>query len=159
MGEEGDLVAMRMARGCRCFVVWIDGGVGGYGWLSADREWVGELQLEIKPRAREGYIWNCVTIPEHRRKGVFKSLVTGISGAGHRSGLRRMWIGTVAIPAERALSPAGFSPALLFDTVNFAGLHVMRVRRPRDTKLSSDAGNVLGIRPGLVIRASHSRRH
>ena len=159
MGEEGDLVARRMARGCRCFVVWIDGGVAGYGWLSVDSEWVGELQLEIKPRAREGYIWNCVTIPEHRRKGVFKSLVNGITHAGRRAGLRRMWIGTVAIPAEKALAPAGFAPVLQLDTAILAGLNLMRVRRLGKTKLSADAGSVLGVRPGLVIRRSSVRRH
>lgn len=159
MGEEGDLVAKRLARGCRCFAVWIDRAVAGYGWLSVDSEWVGELQLEIKPRAREGYIWNCVTIPEHRRKGIFKSLVIGISRAGRRSGLKRMWIGSVAIPAERALEPAGFTPALYLDTIRVAGVHLMRVRRAANSALSADACNVLGVQRGLVIRGSQQRRH
>lgn len=159
MGGEGDLVASRLARGCRCFVVRIEGSIAGYGWLSVDREWVGELQLELRPRAREGYIWNCVTVPEHRRKGIFKSLVMGISRAGRHSGLKRMWIGSVAIPAERALEPAGFTPALYLDTARFAGVHLMRVRRTTSGALSTDACNVLGVQRGLVIRGSHHRRH
>ena len=129
MGPEGDLVAERLARGVRCFVVRIDGGIAGYGWLSAGPEWIGELQLEIKPREREGYIWNCVTLDAHRRQGVFRSLVTGMSLAGRRYGMRRMWIGSVAIPAERALGPIGFEPALRFDSLTIAGVHLMRVKR------------------------------
>ncbi|HVH63456.1 MAG TPA: GNAT family N-acetyltransferase [Candidatus Dormibacteraeota bacterium] len=159
MGDEADLVASRLARGCRCFVVRIDAAIAGYGWLSVDREWVGELQVELKPRAREGYIWNCVTIPEHRRKGIFKSLLTGICHAGRRSGLRRMWVGSVAIPAEKAVAPAGFIPALHFDVIDFAGLHVIRVQAAADRVLAADAGNVLGVHPGLVIRGSRQRRH
>src|SRR5438309_6401657 len=112
MGEEGDLAAIRFARGCRCYVVWIEGAVAGYGWLSTGPEWIGELQLEIKPREREGYIWNCVTLAEHRRRGVFRSLVAGISEHARNGGLKRLWIGSVAIPAERAVELSGFRPAL-----------------------------------------------
>src|SRR5207253_2901168 len=54
MGHEADLVAARFARGCRCFAVISDGAIAGYGWLSTGPEWVGELQLEIRPGAGEG---------------------------------------------------------------------------------------------------------
>jgi GNAT superfamily N-acetyltransferase len=159
MGPDDDLVSARMARGCLCFAVWIDGTLAGFGWLSTGPEWIGELQLEIKPREREGYIWNCVTLPEHRQKGVFRSLVAGISLAARRLGSRRLWIGSLAIPAEKALAPLGFGVALHFDGLVLGGLHVMRVRRGPDARLATDAGNVLGVSPGLVIRGSHPRRH
>jgi len=159
MGPEGDLVAARLARGCRCFAVWMDGQVAGYGWLSTGPEWIGELQLEITPGSAEGYIWNCVTVPEHRLKGVFRSLVLGMASAARRSGLRRAWIGTVAVPAEKALEPAGFRPALHFDINSVAGLHLMRVRRSTNPDLATDASSALGVRAGLVIRRSHPRRH
>jgi GNAT superfamily N-acetyltransferase len=157
MGPDGDLVSERLARGCLCFAVAIEGAIAGYGWLSSGPEWIGEIELEIRPREREAYIWNCVTVPEHRRRGVFKSLVAGTSLAARRLGARRVWIGSVDIPAERALEPLGFRPALYFDSATFAGLHVMRVRRGSDW--STDACSVLGVRPGLVIRGSHPRRH
>jgi hypothetical protein len=159
MGTEGDLVAARLARGVRCFVVEIDDAIAGYGWLSVGPEWIGELQLEITPQQREGYIWNCVTVPEHRHKGVFRSVVLGIAAAGRRGGLERIWIGSVAIPAEKALEPAGFQPALHFDSLTTAGLHLMRVRRSQDALLATDASAALAVRPGLVIRGSHIRRH
>jgi GNAT superfamily N-acetyltransferase len=159
MGPEGDLVAPRLARGCLCFAVSIEGGLGGYGWLSTGPEWIGELQLEIKPREREAYIWNCVTIPEHRRRGVFRSLVMGMSAAARRLGARRVWIGSVDIPAERALAPIGFRPALRFNVATVAVLHLMRVTRCSEAALAAHGSEVVGVGPGLVLRASHPKRH
>jgi GNAT superfamily N-acetyltransferase len=159
MGPEGDLVAARLARGCLCFGVWIEGSVAGYGWLSTGAEWIGELQLEIRPREHEAYIWNCVTVPEHRRRGVFRSLVMGTTAAAQRLGARRVWIGSVDLPAEKALAPIGFRPALHFNVASIAGLHFMQVRRSSDAALAAHGSAVVGVRPGLVLRASHPRRH
>lgn len=159
MGDEGDLVASRLARGCRCFVVWIDGAVGGYGWLSTNPEWIGELQLEIGPRPGEGYVWNCVTVEEHRRRGVFRSLVLGISEVAREAGLRRLWIGSVAIPAERALEPSGFRPALRFDSMTTGGLHLMRVVETGDRVLAAEGLAVLRVGGGIKVRRSRRRRH
>jgi hypothetical protein len=159
MGRDGDLVEARLARGCLCFGVWIDGGIAGYGWLSTGPEWISELELEIHPRPREGYIWNCATLPEHRRKGVFRSLVTGMSIAARRLGSKRLWIGSVAIPAEKALAPIGFVPALQFHSIRLGGLHLMRIGRGTDRALAADACSVLAVRPGVAIRAAHDRRH
>jgi GNAT superfamily N-acetyltransferase len=161
MGVEGDLVAARMARGCRPFAAWVEGGIAGYGWLSSGREWIGELQLEIAPRAGEGYIWNCVTLPKHRRRGIFHSLLIGIPAVLRRERLSRLWIGSVAIPAENAVGSAGFAPALQFTAVTHADLIWLSVKRPADgdPSLSTDACEVLRVRPGSFLRTSHPRRH
>jgi GNAT superfamily N-acetyltransferase len=159
MGPEGDLVAPRLARGCLCFAVFIDGALGGYGWLSRGSEWIGEAELEIKPREREAYIWNCVTLPSYRRRGVFRSLVFGISQAARRLGATRVWIGSVEIPAEKALEPLGFRPAIHASSLSIAGIHLTRVAPGPDRKLAVDGANVLGVRVGLVLRTSRPRRH
>jgi GNAT superfamily N-acetyltransferase len=161
MGAEGDLVAARYARGCRCFAVLIDGAVAGYGWLSVYPEWVGELQLEITPGPTEGYIWNCVTLSEHRRKGVFRSLLIGISSAARQEGLQRLWIGSVAIPAEKAVAPSGFKPALRFETAKLGGVHLMAVTTPpaATQSLINDACEILSTRPGWHVRRSQHRVH
>jgi len=161
MGVESDLVSARMARGCRSFAAWVDGGVAGYGWLSTLPEWIGELQLEIAPRAGEGYIWNCVTLPEHRRKGVFHSLLIGIASVMQREGMSRSWIGSVAIPAENAVGAAGFTPALHFTAIMHADLIWLNVKHPLggDPSLITDACEVLRVRPGSFLRSSHARRH
>ena len=158
MGDERDRVAPRVARGCRCFAVMIDRSVAGYGWLSTGPEWIGEIQLEITPRAGEGYVWNCVTLPEHRRKGVFRSLLFGMSDAARRDGLRRLWIGSVAIPAERALPPAGFRPAIRFVSIELGGWHLAFVRRA-DLALGDEGFGVLNSRAGMRLWRSQPRRH
>ncbi|MGH7763721.1 MAG: GNAT family N-acetyltransferase [Candidatus Dormibacteraceae bacterium] len=166
MGPDADLLEVRLARGCRCFAAFVDGAVAGYGWLSTAPEWIGEIQLEITPRPGEGYIWNCVTVLEHRRKGVFRSMVMAIAAAGHMDGLERIWIGSVAIPAERAVGPAGFKPALHLHTAVKAGMCWLKVLAPVDTDpaLVDAAREALAIggrplRLATTLRRSRPRRH
>ena len=166
MGPDGDLVGTRLARGCRCFGVRRDGELAGYGWLSTGPEWIGELELEIKPGAGEAYIWNCFTLSHHRRRGVLRALLAGIRAQAQADGLKRVWIGSVAIPAERAFGPSGFSPALAFEVVAGMRLRLIRVRPAPDAEatLVLEAGNVMGVggqplRLGSYLRLSHPRRH
>lgn len=159
MGPEGGVVASRLGRGCRCFAVRINGAVAGYGWLSTGAEWVGELQLEITPKPGDGYIWDCATLVEHRRKGVFRSLLVGISEAARRHGLRRLWIGTIAVPAEKVLGPSGFRPALRFRSARFVGWHVLRVSAASDATLARDARAVLKPRADTLLRPLEHRVH
>jgi GNAT superfamily N-acetyltransferase len=112
MGEEGDLVSPRLARGCRCFAVRVQDQLAGYGWLSSGPEWIGELGLEIQPAATEAYIWNCVTVPVHRRRGLFRSLLSALISQARREGLSRLWIGTLDSVGVGAVAAAGFRPVL-----------------------------------------------
>jgi GNAT superfamily N-acetyltransferase len=166
MGPEAKLVKPRFARGCRCFAVVLDGSIAGYAWLSTGPEWIGELQLEIKPRKAEGYIWNCATLSEHRHKGIFRSLLVGVCEASRNTGLRRLWIGSVAIPAEKAVGPSGFRPALRFWTWRLGSAHVLAaMASPRgDLQLISEARSVLGSRDapfalGMAIRRREDKVH
>jgi len=166
MGPEGDLVDARLARGCRCFAVLTGGAVAGYGWLSAGPEWIGEIQLEIRPGPGEGYIWNCFTMPEHRRQGVFRSVIRGITSVAARGGLTRLWIGSVAIPAQQAIGPSGFEPALHLHSTVKAGMCWLKVIVPEeaDPRLVGAARDVLGVggrplRIATTLRRSHPRRH
>ena len=155
MGAEADLVRPRFARGVHCFAVLIDGAVAGYGWLSTGPEWIGELQLEIRPRKAEAYIWNCVTLAEHRRRGVFRALVAGVCDAARETGVTRLWIGSVAIPAEKALAPLGFHPAARFRTYRFVALFVST----GVTIVDPDARRVISYNTGVLIHAFERRRH
>jgi len=161
MGPERELIPLRRARGCRCFGAWIEDSLVGYGWLSTKPEWIGEVQLEIKPRAGEGYVWNCVTVPEHRRKGTFRAILTGIAAVAHREGMTRLWLGTIAIPAERAVEPSGFKPAIHSDAFSFAGFNWGRAWPTPNASplLVREACDVLGARPGWYVRRSQQRRH
>ena len=161
MADEGDLVAVRLARGCRCFGAWLDGDFAGYGWLSTTPEWIGELELEIRPNAGEGYIWNCLTLETQRRRGVLRALLAGIRARAHDEGLTRLWIGSVAIPAERVFGPSGFTPALVFASEVITGYRWLQVRPASgaDPALVEAAHHVVGAPAGRFLRQSHPRRH
>ena len=161
MGSDGDLVSARMARGCRCFGAWLGDEVAGYGWLSTKSEFIGELELTITPGAGEGYIWNCFTLEHLRRRGVLRALLASIRARAHDEGLSRLWIGSVAIPAEKAFGPSGFTPALSFASELFAGyrwIHVAPVAGAQPALVTA-AHEVMAVPPGRFLRFSHPRRH
>jgi GNAT superfamily N-acetyltransferase len=166
MGSEGDLVSPRMSRGCRCFGAWMGGELVGYGWLSRGPEWIGEIELEVAPGDGEAYVWNCVTLAAHRRKGVFTTLVIGISAHARGEGLARLWIGSLAIPAERAMGPSGFRRALHLDSTVIKGMRWLKVKRAEGASpsLVEAARRVLSVggkplRLGTSLRRSQPRRH
>jgi GNAT superfamily N-acetyltransferase len=161
MGAEGDLVGLRLARGCRCFGAWIGREVAGYGWLSTKPEWIGELELEIRPGVDEGYIWNCFTLEQHRRRGALRGLLAEITSRAGGEGLSRLWIGSVAIPAEKAFGLGGFTPTLVFATEVIAGYRWLQVRPAAgaDPALVEAAHRVLGVPEGRFLRLPHPRRH
>lgn len=128
MGAEGDRVGPRLARGCRCFAVIHHGTLVAYGWLSMQPEWIGELGLEIAPTRGEGYVWNCVTLPAHRRQGRYRALVEGIVARARAEGMTRLWIGSIEDPAEKADADAGFKPVLHFSVMRLGAVRWLRVR-------------------------------
>jgi GNAT superfamily N-acetyltransferase len=161
MGPDGDLVEARLARGCRCFGGWLGGELAGYGWLSTKPEWIGELELEIVPGEGEAYIWNCFTLEHQRRRGTLRALLAGITARGRAEGLRRLWIGSVAVPAEKAFGPAGFTPALVFASELITGYRWLQVgpAAGADPALVDSAHHVIGAPSGRFLRISHPRRH
>ena len=166
MGPDGHLVAPRFARGCRCFAARVGGEVVAYGWFSTANEWIGELELEIRPGRDAAYIWNCATHPAHRRKGFFRCLVTGIAAQAQREGLNRLWIGTLDIPAAKGVADVGFMPAMRFTSVWMYGVRWLRAR-PADSvdpALLMSARQVLAIaavplRLGSSMKRAEQRRH
>jgi GNAT superfamily N-acetyltransferase len=166
MGSEGDLVATRLARGCRCFGAWVGGDFAGYGWLSTGTEWIGELDLEIRPAGGEAYLWNCVTLPAHRRKGVFRSVMAGVAQRARTEGLSRLWIGSVALPAEKAVPQVGFVPVLHFSSEILSGIRWLKVRSVPEAELAllAAARDVLAIggrplRLDTWMKRAEPRRH
>ena len=143
MAGEGELVALRMARGCRCFAAVEGEEVSAYGWLSSGAEWIGEIRLEVKPEAGEVYVWNCLTLPSHRRRGMFRAVLVRISSALKEEGVGRLWIASGGGGAEKALPDAGFRPVL---QLGESPLGLARLRLLRMTAIP-------GADPGLVSAA------
>jgi GNAT superfamily N-acetyltransferase len=161
MGVEGDLAPLRLARGCRCFGAWTGDRLVAYGWLSAGPEWIGELGVEIRPAEGEAYVWNCVTVPEHRRQGIFRSLVQCLLAGAAGEGLTRLWIGSVEDFADKAIRDAGFQPVLTFESRSLGGWRRLRVRvaaEARDDDVAA-ALDAVRLRVGTRFGRVKSRRH
>jgi GNAT superfamily N-acetyltransferase len=164
MGAEGDLVDLRLGRGCRAFAGFLKGEVVAFGWLSTREEWIGELGLEIRPPAGEAYVWNCFTVPEHRHHGYFRALLEQVVTVARDEGLRRLWIGAVDGGAESAVTGIGFAPVLDFWAVTLGGFRWINVRRSEgvDPTLLSTALAALGGGRGALhssLRRVDHRRH
>ncbi len=167
MGGEGELAGLRLARGCRCFAAFAGEEVAAYGWLSSDAEWIGEIRLEINPAADEAYVWNCLTLPAHRRRGMFRSVLVRISSVLQAEGAARLWIASRGGGPDRAVADAGFRPVLLVgESLGPAGLRFLRGTAIAgvDLALVTDARRALatGGRPlgrGALARRPGIRRH
>jgi len=153
MQVDRDVVDARMARGCRCFVGRLDREVVAFGWLATRTEWIGELELEIDPGPRAAYLWNCATHPSYRRRGFFRALVNGIAAEATRHGLETLWLGTLDIPAAKAVADVGFMPAMRFTSVWMYGVRWLRAR-PAD---SVDPALLMSAREALAIAGAPLR--
>src|SRR5262245_53841176 len=72
---DSGLVLQRFASGRRCFAAWVAGAIASYGWVSRGTECIGELERPIRMREGEAYIWDCATLPLHRRKRLYSTLL------------------------------------------------------------------------------------
>jgi GNAT superfamily N-acetyltransferase len=161
MEAESGLVPGRLARGSRCFGSWVGHELVGYGWLSAKPEWIGEVELEIAPGKGEAYIWNCVTLTRHRKKGVFRSLVTALVAQARTEDMSKLWIASVGDLASNALESAGFVKVMRFNTGSRLGFRWLRVQMVDgvDASLHAAATEVMAVKPGLSVRRAKTKRH
>lgn len=161
MAREGDRVAMRFGRGCRAFARLAEGEVVSYGWLSTEREWVGELALDITLAPGEAYVWNCFTLEPHRRRGHYQAVLQGIVAVARSAGLRRLWIGSVDIPAEKADSDAGFTRILRFDVSSAGEQRMLTVTAApgADPGLVEEARRRIGVSGSTHVGPRRRRVH
>ena len=161
MGAEAHLVPGRFARGSRCFGAWAGHELVGYGWLSVKPEWIGEVELEIAPADNEAYVWNCVTLAPHRRKGVFRSVVSSVVARAREENVAKLWIASESDLAANAIEQAGFVRVMRFDTGSRFGMRWLRVAVADggDARLVAEARKVMAIKPGFSLRRSKRRSH
>ncbi|WP_052888774.1 GNAT family N-acetyltransferase [Thermogemmatispora carboxidivorans] len=106
------VVVERFARGCQCYVAYLEGGktLASYGWISFNHEEIGELELTIRLRPGRAYIWDCATLPPYRGRRLYPALLVSIARVLQEQGLRRLWIGADAsnYASRRGIEVAGF---------------------------------------------------
>jgi GNAT superfamily N-acetyltransferase len=100
----------RFQQGNQCYGAWVDERLAAYGLVSFDVEYVGELDLTLTLLPGEAYIWDCVTLPTFRRKGLFTALLGYMVEALRQERIERIWIGADLAnqPSQRGIDRAGF---------------------------------------------------
>ncbi len=100
-------IQQRFDDGHRAYVAIVDGQPAGWGWVATRSARIGELETSfIIPRGAR-YLWNFVTLPGHRGKGIYPRLLDAIVQE-ESSEAAQFWI---AYAPENRASAAGIYKA------------------------------------------------
>lgn len=102
----------RFDDGHRAYVAFVDSEAAAWGWVATRSAHIGELGAAFTLPARTRYLWNFVTAPAQRGKGIYPRLLDAIVRA-ESSAADRFWI---AYAPENHASAAGIHKAG-FETV------------------------------------------
>lgn len=129
-----DPVLHRFATGRRCFMARVGDQIAAYCWVSQAPECIGELEHEIQVPPDEAYIWDCATLPDFRKKGLYSALLRNILITLKEEGLQRAWIGSSLDnrPSLRAFARAGFRPTVALFYLRLFQFSFLRVKADRD---------------------------
>jgi GNAT superfamily N-acetyltransferase len=107
-GLAPDEVVGRLEAGNRCYVAWLDGQVVGYGWVADAGAAIGELDLAFRLDSRDRYLWDFVTLPAWRGRGLYPHLLQAILRAEEGG---RFWIINAPenVASARGIAKAGFA--------------------------------------------------
>ena len=123
-------VIKRFSAGKRCYIGNVENELATYGWVTFDKEMIGELGLNIRLLPGEVYIWNCATLQAYRGLRLYPTLLWYIVGELRSQGLRRIWIGADAdnLPSQVGLRLCGFQPIADFVLDYAVALHSFWIR-------------------------------
>lgn len=140
-------VYKRFDGGKHCYTGIVNGILATYGWVTFDKELIGELGLHIQLLPGEAYIWDCATLPEYRGLRLYPSLLWHILGVLQAQGLRRVWIGADAdnLPSQVGMRLCGFHPIADFVLDYALAFHSFWIRGHQGApeKLVEDARRAL----------------
>ncbi|MHB1312592.1 MAG: GNAT family N-acetyltransferase [Gemmatimonadaceae bacterium] len=84
-------IQVRFDAGHRAYVATMDGVPAAWGWVATTSASIGELQVSFPIASRERYLWNFVTLPAFRGRGIYPRLLEAIIAAESVEG-ERFWI-------------------------------------------------------------------
>ncbi|MCI0711686.1 MAG: hypothetical protein L0154_16135 [Chloroflexi bacterium] len=101
----------RLESGSGCYGAWVGETLVSYSWLTCGPEWVGEFERELQIPAGDAYVWDCATLPDYRRMGLFSGLLAFMVGELLHEELEHLWIISVlSAPAiSRGIRATGFT--------------------------------------------------
>jgi GNAT superfamily N-acetyltransferase len=107
-GLPASMVEARLSSDNDLFVASLADEPAGYGWLARRCGGIDELDFSFALPAGDGYLWDFVTLPAWRGRGVYPHLLQAI--LAQAADIQRFWIGYEArnLASERGIQKAGF---------------------------------------------------
>lgn len=81
----------RIRLGNRSIVGFVDAVPAATGWSTSGRVEIGELGLDFGLPSGNRYLWDFVTLPEWRGRGIYPALLQAF--IRHEAGVERFWVG------------------------------------------------------------------
>jgi hypothetical protein len=141
-GEAGELaramdvpagvVLGRLARGARAWAVWSpEAAIASWLWVSVGQERADPIRRTMALAPDEAYGWNAGTVPAHRDRSLFTSLLLAAAGVMWCEGRSVMWNGIHDHnrASQRAHASAGFRPVLRMSALLLGDRSLIRTRR------------------------------
>ena len=129
----------RFRDGGRCMIGIADDTVVFTAWIACRSLRIDELRRDWRIPEASAVVYDVVTIPAWRGKGVYPEALRRIAGALSGEGIRDMWIYAEAenTASRRGILKAGFVPRGEVSCVGFAGFSFGRAM----------SGNIPGLQP------------
>jgi GNAT superfamily N-acetyltransferase len=105
--REPSEMQQRFAQGHRAYVAYLDGEPAAWGWVAIRSASIGELGSSFRIPEGERYLWNFVTRPEYRGRGIYPRLLRAILES-EAYDAERFWI---AYAPENHASASGIAKA------------------------------------------------
>jgi hypothetical protein len=120
-------IEARFGQGNRVFAASVDGEPAGVGWSSAGQVGIGELSLHFAMPPANRYLWDFVTLPEWRGRGIYPALLQAF--VIDESDVERFWVGHDLgnVASARGILKAGFrTVGAVYDVPDVGPVFVVR---------------------------------
>jgi GNAT superfamily N-acetyltransferase len=134
----------RLRQRNRCYVVGLDNVEVGYGWCASSVASIGELNLTFALPPGNRYLWDFVTAPPWRGRGIYPRLLQAIL-AREEVEADRFWIGNAPQNASsaRGIVKAGFQRV---GELSFSSDKRLALLPDAPTERNEPAAAILGVR-------------
>lgn len=106
---DEDAIQARFDEGAHCYVAFLKDTPAGYGWVGTKVGHIREIGLEWTLGEPDCVLWDFVTLPAYRGRGVYPHLLQAIIRA-EAAHAERFWIGHQGqnVASQRGIQKAGF---------------------------------------------------
>lgn len=139
---EVDEVRERTRQGHRLYVARLDGQLVAWGWSAFSTAAIGELGLAIVLPPGNHYLWDFVTLPARRGRGIYPHMLQAM--LGFEGDIARFWVGhdDPNVASGRGILKSGFQLVGELYRSDEGSFHLSLVGDPDRTLLGA---SILGV--------------